>query len=399
MIDSVFVPAPVAPNAQNILGGPVYVSVGQHIDLDNINGPSTPTSAMPASNPVPTAPAASPAAAPISPEPTTTVDTAPASTEPSAAHRLLAEASTAGKLNYIYQNNYVEYYYYKQPVVKKVEPRSGTTTGGTALEISGAWFDYKLEYGVIPHCMIGDKVVRAHFSSTTRIVCTTPPNQDINALMSIKVSLNGVNWVNTGFKFSYFELPNLTDLVPRSGPMTGGSEIFIHGNRFSNITESRKALCRFSMVTEGRTNPDHFVFPKTIPAYYINETTMMCATPNGFSGGDQAYVQLTFNAKDYTPENQNMIFSFYNVIGSFPRSGPADAFNEVILVRGAGFKPTAQITCQLNNTQVAAVEVTPDLIKCPMALPGKDPLATGYVKFSVKIEGSWVQFGDFYYYH
>jgi hypothetical protein len=102
MIDSVFVPAPVAPNAQNILGGPVYVSVGQHIDLDNINGPSAPTSALPASNPVPTAPAASPAAAPISPEPTTTVDTAPVSTEPSAAHRLLAEASTAGKLNYLY---------------------------------------------------------------------------------------------------------------------------------------------------------------------------------------------------------------------------------------------------------------------------------------------------------
>jgi len=33
-----------------------------------------------------------------------------------------------------------------------------------------------------------------------------------------------------------------------------------------------------------------------------------------------------------------------------------------------------------------------------MALPGKDPTVTGYVKFSVKIEGSWVQFGDFYYY-
>jgi hypothetical protein len=85
-----------------------------------------------------------------------------------------------------------------------------------------------------------------------------------------------------------------------------------------------------------------------------------------------------------------MIFSFYNVLGSFPRSGPSDAFTEVILVRGAGFKPSSQIICQLNNTQIAATEVTPELIKCPMALPGKDPNAIGYVKFSVKIEGSWV---------
>jgi hypothetical protein len=28
MLDSVFVPSPVAPNNLNILGGPVYVSVG-----------------------------------------------------------------------------------------------------------------------------------------------------------------------------------------------------------------------------------------------------------------------------------------------------------------------------------------------------------------------------------
>lgn len=108
--------------------------------------------------------------------------------------------------------------------------------------------------------------------------------------MPIKVSLNGVNWVNTGFKFSYFEMPILDSISPRSGPMSGGSEIYIHGNRFSNITESRKALCKFTHNLEARTNVNHYVFPKTIPAYYINSTTVMCASPNGFAGGDQAYV-------------------------------------------------------------------------------------------------------------
>jgi hypothetical protein len=60
--------------------------------------------------------------------------------------------------------------------VKKVEPTSGTTEGGTPIEISGAWFDYKIEYGLIPHCKIGDKIVRATFYSTVRIVCVAPPN-------------------------------------------------------------------------------------------------------------------------------------------------------------------------------------------------------------------------------
>jgi len=75
----------------------------------------------------------------------------------------------------------VEYYYYKQPVVKKVEPTSGVTDGGTPIEISGAWFDSKIEYGLVPHCKIGDKIVRATFVSTVRIVCTTPPNTNTAA--------------------------------------------------------------------------------------------------------------------------------------------------------------------------------------------------------------------------
>lgn len=33
-----------------------------------------------------------------------------------------------------------------------------------------------------------------------------------------------------------------------------------------------------------------------------------------------------------------------------------------------------------------------------MATNNKDPSATGYVKLSVKIEGSWVEFSDFFYY-
>lgn len=68
--------------------------------------------------------------------------------------------------------------------------------------------------------------------------------------------------------------------------MSGGSEIYLTGEKFSNITEHGKALCKFSQVLEGRDAPDHIVLPKTIPAYYLNETTIMCASPTGFAGGD-----------------------------------------------------------------------------------------------------------------
>jgi len=113
-----------------------------------------------------------------------------------------------------YSYSFVEYFYYKSPVIKKVEPLSGLTKGGTHIELSGAWFMYRPEYGVIPHCRIGDKIVRAAYWSTVRIVCQAPPNDNINALLNVEVSLNGVDFVNSGFKFHYYEQPILYSMTP-----------------------------------------------------------------------------------------------------------------------------------------------------------------------------------------
>ena len=42
---------------------------------------------------------------------------------------------------FLFTESSVEYYYYRQPVVVKVQPSSGLTQGGTPIEVSGAWFD------------------------------------------------------------------------------------------------------------------------------------------------------------------------------------------------------------------------------------------------------------------
>jgi hypothetical protein len=130
--------SPKLPNWNSTHGGPIYMSVGQAVLLNITN--------------------------------------------------ISAETGTTEYYNktfYQYPTSYVEYYYYQQPVVKKALPSSGLTRGGTRLEISGAWFKYMPEYGIVPHCKIGDKVARAMFFSTVRIVCVTPPNEDINQLFPV----------------------------------------------------------------------------------------------------------------------------------------------------------------------------------------------------------------------
>lgn len=63
------------------------------------------------------------------------------------------------------------------------------------------------EYGVVPHCRFGKKIVRAQFDSTVRIVCIAPPvpNLEEDDDTSLWVSLNGVDFADTGVKFTYYD--------------------------------------------------------------------------------------------------------------------------------------------------------------------------------------------------
>jgi hypothetical protein len=64
----------------------------------------------------------------------------------------------------VYQDSsQLEFYYYRRPVVSKIEPTSGLLQGGTPIDVTGYWFDEKPEYGLFPFCRIGSNAVRAKF--------------------------------------------------------------------------------------------------------------------------------------------------------------------------------------------------------------------------------------------
>jgi hypothetical protein len=104
------------------------------------------------------------------------------------------------------QSSALEFFFYRKPLVTKVEPTSGLVQGGTKLSVTGAWFDQQPEFGVFPFCRIGKQVVRAKFIQTTRIICETPPalTEDLNQPVPIAVSLNGEDFEETGFNFGYY---------------------------------------------------------------------------------------------------------------------------------------------------------------------------------------------------
>ena len=276
-------------------------------------------------------------------------------------------------------------------MVKKIEPNAGLVSGGTQIELSGINFAYRPEYGVVPHCKIGKKVIRAQFHSPVRIICISPPNEDITSPQLVQVSLNGFDFVDTGLLFTYYEQPILSNMFPISGPESGGTQIYLTGNRIANMSDPWKFKCRFSSL-----NAD--IPPKFIPAYFINDTTVLCSSPGGWGRGVSVHVQLTLNGVDYS--DNNFQFFYYNIGRHHPKSGPASGKGIKIIVDGSGFRNESKIFCVLDKALYLPLNVLTDGIECPVPPAKVGPETHLDVDFSIIIDGIWHNFHDgFTYYH
>jgi hypothetical protein len=138
-------------------------------------------------------------------------------------------------------------------------------------------------------------------------------------------------------------------MTPACGPDSGGTQIFITGAKFSNISDPQNFKCMF-------TSKDNAAMPpKFIPAFYQNQTTIMCSSPGGWGHGDEVNVQVTFNGVDYS--DNNFTFNFYNIRRAFPRSAPADGSGGPILIEGSGFKNDTPTYCSLDKVLYEPLDI------------------------------------------
>jgi hypothetical protein len=113
----------------------------------------------------------------------------------------------------------------------------------------------------------------------------------------------------------------------------------------------------------------------------------MCSSPGGWGYGDPVRVQVTFNGEDYS--DTNFTFFYYKIDRAFPRSGPADGNGGPIRLEGSGFRSDSVVTCSLNLTVSAPLEVSDKVIKCPVAAAAdSDQKILSYVPFEVNIDGN-----------
>jgi hypothetical protein len=279
---------------------------------------------------------------------------------------------------YNYGPSHLEYYFYKQPEVKDMWPHAGTTEGGTQVIIRGGWFKYMPTYGVVPYARFKDKVVRCHFESTVRIVCLSPPSNNTETYVPVDISLNSRDFSNDSLLYHYYDPPVITDIVPKIGPESGGTEIRLLGKKFSNLSTGIEFMCRFLPV-------DHSAPAKYVPAVFENKTSIICRSPGGWGSGAKVYVDVTFNGFDYTDAKKE--FYFYAISSAVPLSGPSDGTAGNLHIYGSGFKDPTNVYCSFDDVKYKPIEFSPTLIKCKIPRAKGGDNFFGSVPLSVSING------------
>ena len=251
------------------------------------------------------------------------------------------------------------------------------------MQVTGYDFRYWPEWGVVPMCKFGDRIVKGFFDSTVRIVCEAPPVDHPVDNLSFEVSLNGQDWTNTGFTYTYYYEPKIAGFWPDSGKTNGGTYVYFYGENFPNIQNQDELNVRFRPQLGTMTE-------KIMPVTWINSTCVRTITPGGWTEGDIMDLQITFNGEDY--DRHGFTFTFYNVEKVFPRSGPSDGHGGDILVMGQGFRPDDQPLCKINETIYKAKSHTWKEIRCPMppAGPGPDYFGNVPLEVSVNNGAEWI---------
>lgn len=167
-----------------------------------------------------------------------------------------------------------------------IDPREGPTKGGTVVIVYGNKFKNTKN----TTCKFGDKFVRGFYLDQNRIKCISPPYEK-PGYVPLTISYEGERYSSETVKYLYYETPEIHNITPTCGPVTGYTQITVFGKNFIDMGFG-KVKC---------------IFNGTI---YMNATIMeediiKCDSPPlppnfGFSdeGAPFYYIGLTLNGKE-----------------------------------------------------------------------------------------------------
>jgi len=112
---------------------------------------------------------------------------------------------------------------YDAPTITSIVKDSGLVKGGESVTITGKNFRPNVEV------KFGDKTATSlQFIDSSKIIVTTPAG--VQGIVDVKV-INDDSQSATG-KYTYYAIPEITNIIPVEGPLAGNNEVTVEGNYF-----------------------------------------------------------------------------------------------------------------------------------------------------------------------
>ena len=261
------------------------------------------------------------------------------------------------------------YRYVVVPVVSGIWPTLGPPQGGTLVQVRGRNFVPSSQL----RCIFGAELVPAEWLSSLHISCIAPSHR--LGEFKLDVTNDGLSFAESvATTFEYSKLPQLSQIWPNNGPLSGGTMVTLHGDGFGVNTIP---ACRFNMST-----------PSSVIATVRSDGVLVCRSPRreSLAPTPRSAVEVSMTGVDYTASSL-FFFEYHDEImldSVDPLEGPVDGGSTVVIT-GSGFDSVlSNMSCRFDDIITPATAFADESIRCvtPAHIEGFAKVTVGVEDFS-----------------
>ena len=242
------------------------------------------------------------------------------------------------------------------PSISKIVPDGAHYTGNVRVTITGSNFvdgdTIRIRLGpttTSPPCL-SELCLRAVYVSSSRIVFDSLPclgNCNFRAPLLVRLSLNGVDFLNTNTYFRFLQDTVLTKIIPRVGAVSGGTPVEIMA---TNMNVTTGFACKFG---------DQVVLGYVEEATALLPRRVKCRSPAAVNGNGTVPVTIALDGQTYAPvpdctSEPEKCFVYMNPLAAtkvYPTLGPVQGGTRITIL-GSSFYTLegVQAKCRWSTT-------------------------------------------------
>lgn len=224
-----------------------------------------------------------------------------------------------------------KFYYYKDTIIKSLDPIYGPRTGNTTVNLTG------IDFTQPGACNTTIRIATYHIKPDIRekefMVFKTPAVNFTGATV-VQVALNGrqfdrdieVHNRNQENTFYYYKDPLIRAMSPKKGPTIGGTEVTLLGvgfdDVFYNVHNNKEKIIYYKFI-DARDNKTQYgeIYNTTVTESHMIEVV----TPQVYNNDTRAYIYMSYNKENFNNTNDKLFFTYYtlpNITAVEPLFGP-----------------------------------------------------------------------------